>query len=135
MSEPAVLFIGRWQPVHRGHMALVDAGIAEHGGPALIYVRDIEPDEKNPFTTGQTMQLLAAAFSDAPYDVDIICGPDIKAICYGRGVGYKVDELVLSEDVQRISATEIRSLIKAGQMNWRDYVHPAVGDLLLELDW
>ena len=34
--------------------------------------------------------------------------PNITDICYGRGVGYKIEEIVLSEKIQKISATKIR---------------------------
>ena len=41
------IFIGRFQPLHNGHIALfkqkLDAGI-----PLLIMVRDLQPDERNP---------------------------------------------------------------------------------------
>ena len=33
--------------------------------------------------------------------------PNITNICYGRGVGYKIEEIVLSEEIQKISATKI----------------------------
>ena len=38
----------------------------------------------------------------------IILVPNITNICYGRGVGYKIEEVVLSEEIQKISATKIR---------------------------
>ena len=38
----------------------------------------------------------------------VILVPNITNICYGRGVGYKMEEIVLSEEVQKISATKIR---------------------------
>ena len=28
--------------------------------------------------------------------------PNITNICYGRGVGYKIEEVVLSEEIQQI---------------------------------
>ena len=43
--------------------------------------------------------------------------PNITNICYGRGVGYKIEEVVLSEDIQNISATKIRAeMRKKGQL-------------------
>ena len=39
----------------------------------------------------------------------IILVPNITNICYGRGVGYKIEEIVLPESIQKISATKIRS--------------------------
>ena len=38
----------------------------------------------------------------------IILVPNITNICYGRGVGYKIEEIILEEDIQKISATKIR---------------------------
>ena len=38
----------------------------------------------------------------------VILVPNITNICYGRGVGYKIEEVVLSEYFQKISATKIR---------------------------
>ena len=38
----------------------------------------------------------------------VILVPNISNICYGRGVGYKIEEIVLSEEIQKISATKIR---------------------------
>ena len=38
----------------------------------------------------------------------IILVPNITNICYGRGVGYQIEEIILSEEIQKISATKIR---------------------------
>ena len=38
--------------------------------------------------------------------------PNITNICYGRGVGYKIEEVVLSEEMQQISATKIRAKMR-----------------------
>ena len=38
--------------------------------------------------------------------------PNITNICYGRGVGYKIEEIVLSKEVQEISATKIREKMR-----------------------
>jgi adenylylsulfate kinase len=48
------MFIGRWQPFHNGHKWLINQKLSE-GKAILIAVRDIPPDEKNPFTTEQTI--------------------------------------------------------------------------------
>ena len=34
--------------------------------------------------------------------------PNLTNICYGRKVGYKIEEIVLSEEMQKVSATKIR---------------------------
>ena len=38
--------------------------------------------------------------------------PNITNICYGRGVGYTIEEIVLSEEIQKISATKIRAKMR-----------------------
>jgi len=38
--------------------------------------------------------------------------PNITNICYGRKVGYKIEEVVLSEEIQQISATKIRAKMR-----------------------
>ena len=38
--------------------------------------------------------------------------PNITNICYGRGVGYKIEEVILSEEIQKISATKIRAKMR-----------------------
>ena len=35
--------------------------------------------------------------------------PNITNICYGRGVGYKIEEIELPKEIQEISATKIRA--------------------------
>ena len=39
----------------------------------------------------------------------VVLVPNITNICYGRGVGYKIEEIVLPESIQKISATKIRA--------------------------
>jgi len=38
--------------------------------------------------------------------------PNITNICYGRGVGYKIEEIVLSDEIHKISATKIRAKMR-----------------------
>ena len=38
--------------------------------------------------------------------------PNITNICYGRGVGYKIEEIVLPDKIQKISATKIRKTMR-----------------------
>ena len=38
--------------------------------------------------------------------------PNITNICYGRGVGYKIEQIELSKEIQEISATKIRAKMR-----------------------
>ena len=42
----------------------------------------------------------------------IMLVPNVTNICYGRGVGYKIEEIVLPEEIQKISATKIRAKMR-----------------------
>ena len=42
----------------------------------------------------------------------IMLVPNITNISYGRGVGYKIEEVVLPEEIQKISATKIRAKMR-----------------------
>ena len=42
----------------------------------------------------------------------IMLVPNVTNICYGRGVGYKIEEIVLDEETQKISATKIRAKMR-----------------------
>jgi sporulation protein YlmC with PRC-barrel domain len=44
--------------------------------------------------------------------VQVTLVPNITNICYGRGVGYKIEEIVLDEKTQQISATKIREQMR-----------------------
>ena len=45
--------------------------------------------------------------------------PNITNISYGRGVGYKIEEVVLPDEIQKISATKIRAKMREdGDLKW-----------------
>tara|TARA_R110002020_G_C16255781_1_gene770126 strand:+ start:536 stop:934 length:399 start_codon:yes stop_codon:yes gene_type:complete len=123
------MFIGRWQPFHDGHKWLINKKLSE-GKPILIAVRDIPPDEKNPFTTEQTVEMLNKVYEEEDVKVAII--PDIESVNYGRGVGYEVNEHVPPQNISRISATSIREKINKGNDDWKEIVDPKIHDLVIK---
>ena len=127
MNTQRAMFIGRWQPLHNGHKWLIDQKLAQ-GIPILIAIRDIPPDEKNPFTTEETMKMLNVTYEDK--DVIVISIPDIESVNYGRGVGYEINEHVPPSDVGFISATSIRNKIKNGEDDWKEYVDEKIWTLV-----
>ena len=129
MSTRRAMFIGRWQPFHDGHKWLINQKLSE-GEPILIAVRDIPPDEKNPFTTEQTIEMVSKVYEDQ--DVVVLPIPDISSVNYGRGVGYGIIEHVPPADVGFVSATSIRERISAGDDSWKQNVDPAIHDLVVE---
>lgn len=119
------IFIGRYQPYHYGHIELIQQKLNE-GIPALIMVRDIAPDEKNPFTTEQTVEMIEKYHAAKGDDVKVIIITDIESVNYGRGVGYEINEFTPPDNIGFISATKIRESISTGDDNWKSMVDESI---------
>lgn len=124
------IFIGRYQPYHYGHIELIEQKL-KNGIPVLIMVRDIEPDEKNPFTAEQTVLMIKKYHKSKNDDVKVIIIPDIESVNFGRGVGYEINEYVPPKDIGGISATGIRNSIKNGDEYWRKMVDESIQEDVL----
>jgi nicotinamide mononucleotide adenylyltransferase len=107
------LFIGRWQPWHDGHQWLIDQRLNE-GKNVCIAIRDVEPDENQPWTAQQIKDNLKIRFINEITEnkIEIIIIPDIESVNYGRGVGYDIIEHVPPQNVKEISATKIREQMR-----------------------
>ncbi len=110
MGDVYSLFIGRWQPFHDGHKALIDSVLAE-GKKVCIAIRDTEIEAENPWTVEARRAYIRVFYPDEDL-VKVIVIPDIEEICYGRGVGYGIREIRLGYDVESISGTKIRESLK-----------------------
>ena len=108
------MFIGRWQPWHKGHRWLIDQQL-EQGKKVLLCVRDVHKDKKNPWSAYEIMMMLTEELIDLIEDgkLKIMIIPDIESINFGRGVGYDVIEHVPPQEVSDISATKIREQMKS----------------------
>ena len=124
-SKKYAIFVGRFQPYHQGHISLIMQKINE-GIPALIMVRDIAPDEKNPFTTEQTVEMIEKYHAAHNHEVQVIIIPDMESVNFGRGVGYEINEFTPPENIGWISATGIRNSIKEGNNDWRTLVDESI---------
>ena len=103
--------LGRWQPWHGGHQKLFEK-ILEKTGQVLIMVRDVQGVDDNPFDFETVKSNIEKALVNYEGKYKIILVPNITNICYGRGVGYKIEEIVLDEETQKISATKIRQQMR-----------------------
>ena len=104
--------LGRWQPFHDGHYTLFKEIIKKQakfvfklemfkGLMTILLIlntvkKNIE-EKLNPDFKGR---------------FKIMMVPNITNICYGRGVGYKIEEIELSKEIQEISATKIRAKMR-----------------------
>jgi len=107
-KKPTAQMLGRWQPFHDGHFSLFEE-IIKKTGQVCIQVRDIQGVDDNPFDFESIKSKIHERL-DSKYKnkFRVVLVPNITNICYGRGVGYKIEEIVLNESIQKISATKIR---------------------------
>ncbi len=103
------MFIGRWQPWHKGHRWLIDQRLNENKN-VLICVREVSKDDKNPYDPIEVKENVEKELKELidSKRVKVIIIPDIESVNYGRGVGYDIIEHVPPSDIGEISATKIR---------------------------
>ena len=76
-------------------------------------IRDVQGVDDNPFdfeTVKKNIEDKLNPEFEARFKIMLV--PNITNICYGRGVGYKIEEIVLPEEIQKISATKIRAKMR-----------------------
>ena len=103
--------LGRWQPFHDGHYALFEE-IIKKTGQVCIQIRDVQGVDDNPFDFETVKKNIFEALKDYRNRIQVTLVPNITNICYGRGVGYKIEEIVMPEEIQKISATKIRAKMR-----------------------
>lgn len=103
-ENKSTLFIGRFSPPHLGHKYLFDS-VLDNGGRIVIAIRNTPITEKDPLTAEERKKLLKTLYPNNS-KVKIIIIPDIKEVCVGRKVGYKI--FGVPEKIKKISATKVR---------------------------
>jgi hypothetical protein len=104
-KKPTTLMLGRYQPWHEGHDALHDVGL-EKTSQVLIAVRNTQgTSEKDPLSYSQVVDYIKE-YRPNPLVMKV---PNITNIIYGRDVGYTIEKIELSQELQDISATKKRT--------------------------
>ena len=160
MSTFSCLFVGRFQPFHRGHL-LVVKGMTKVAGKVVIAIGSSEskPSAENPFTVAERREMIQRALQDEDiipnFDVTIVDVPDmgddaewtkkclelseeVHQIWTGNEATQKCFETAGIEvktikEVPGISATEIRERMKNGG-DWRALVPSEVASYLSEIE-
>lgn len=153
------LFLGRFQPLHLGHLDAVQRLAAEHDELVLaIGSANVSHTPTNPFTGGERVEMCRAALREADLDnVLVVPVPDLgrNALWAAhvaslvprfrvlhtnnplparlfREAGYDVAPVPFY-DRARFEGTRIRRLLAEGDA-WRDLVPRAAARVILELD-
>jgi len=104
-KRPTTLLLGRYQPWHEGHNALLEAAY-ERTDQVLIAVRDTQgTSPKDPLSFADVEKHIIAGTTDTPFILKV---PNITNIIYGRDVGYKIEQVKLEDEIETISATQKR---------------------------
>lgn len=157
------IFIGRFQPIHLGHMHTIKQ-ILEKGEDLIIIIGSAQYSHtpNNPFTGGERVMLIKRALLDEelPLErIDIVPIPDIninplwiahlksyvpyfeKAYTHNALVqrlmkdsGIIIDETTLLER-SSYSANHVRDLIRWGNDEWVTLVPPGVVELMKKYKW
>lgn len=105
-TQPTTLMLGRYQPWHEGHQALKEEA-HKRTDQVLVGVRNThETSEKDPLPYQEVARYIHE--SNEPGNQLVMKLPNITNIIYGRDVGYKIEHVDLSPEVQAISATQKR---------------------------
>lgn len=113
-KRPTALFIGRYQPFHAGHLALIEEGL-RRVGQVCVAVRDTGgTDEKNPFSFEYVRARIEHALRRHEGRFTVVPVPNLTYVFYGRDVGYAVERIDLDTSLHGISATQQRRLLGDG---------------------
>ena len=111
-KKPTAQMLARWQPFHDRHNALFEEKIKKTG-QVCIQIRDVQGVDDNPFDFETVKKNIEEKLNPKYKNrFKIMLVPNITNISYGRGVGYKIEEVVLPEKIQQISATKIREKMR-----------------------
>lgn len=153
------LFIGRFQPIHKGHLFMIHR-ILEEVSQVIIGIGSAQYSHtpRNPFTSGERYVMIKRALeSDGVHSFDIVpiedvgkhsiwvpfvesilprfglvFSNDLLTVRLFREKGYEVRELPLYKR-ESFSGTKIRSRIASGK-RWKHLVPKVVADYIIEID-
>ncbi|TWC00212.1 cytidyltransferase-like protein [Bradyrhizobium macuxiense] len=109
-QQPTALFIGRYQPFHAGHQRLIEEGLRRVGQVCIAVRNTHGTDTRNPLSFFAVKQRIEAALSAYAGRFAVVPLPNITNVFYGRDVGYAIERIVLDEETEAISATNVRML-------------------------
>lgn len=112
MKKKYSLFIGRYQPLHKGHITLIRK-VLDEGKNVCIALRDTPIQESDPYSVAERIVMVEKVFKKEIADGSVVVMgiPDIEEVCYGRRVGWGIRELQLDKETEKISATAIRESV------------------------
>ena len=108
------LMVGRFQPLHTGHIALIRK-VLDEGKNVCIGLKNTGKDGRNPYSVSKRIAMFRKEFSKEIRNkrIQIRILLDIDEIIHGRKVGWGIREIRLDKKTEEINATKIRQRMKA----------------------
>lgn len=111
-KAPTALFVGRYQPFHDGHRALITEGV-RRVGQACVAVRDTHATSSaDPYPFEEVRARIELALADLKGRVLVTRLPNITHVFFGRDVGYAIERIVLPPALEAVSATGLRDALR-----------------------
>lgn len=120
MAKECLLFMGRWCPFHKGHVAMIEEVLKDHPSAELLLL--VKDSDYDPISAKDRKIIVEMWLEESGIPGRVIIIPDATGIYYGRSVGYEVRKVELSSEMEDISATKIRQMIRTGDDSWKDIV-------------
>lgn len=116
-NHTSSFFVGRWQPFHKGHKALIES-VLKKGKPVVIAIRDTEISRENPYSVAERWTMIQKSLKSYVELVKIIVIPDIDEVCFGRDVGYDIRKIDIDRETEKISGRKIRRRAHLHPIYW-----------------
>ena len=113
-QKKTAIYIGRFQPIHDGHFAIIEKAIKRNGQVAILVMDSHMINKKNPFSFKQVKKKIENKLIKLRGKYQIIKIPVVSEFIYGRTVGYKINKYRIGKELEKISATKIRKGLKIG---------------------
>ena len=107
-KKQTAIYIGRFQPFHKGHETLFLKAFKKDGQVAILVMDSFGINKKNPFKFSYVKKKINQTLEKYKGRYIIIKVPVISRVVYGRKVGYKIEKIKTTQLVENISATKIR---------------------------
>ncbi len=103
-KRPTALFVGRYQPFHNGHKALVLEGLLRVGQACIAVRNAAGTGAESPFGFEHVRSRIEGALRGHEGRFAVIQAPNITHLFYGRDAGYAVERIELDASVDAVAA-------------------------------
>jgi len=154
------LYFGRFQPFHKGHLAVVEWILSELGVDEIVVLVGMASESytfRNPFTAGERIEMIRLSFVDASIPLDRLITATLHTLETSIGCAQyvlsfvpRVDYVVIGNpSVAKIfedsgarvvrppsfrrsewNGTRIRLLMARGDPAWRDSLTPSTAEFI-----